>query len=60
MLGIAITGLAILSVGGVGIGASFWFEIKTGEPIWMAGMKIASVFLGVGGILIGLGVSGMG
>ena len=58
-LGIAIAGIAVLSMSGVAIGMSFWFEVQKGEPIYMAAMKIAAFTLAVGGILTGIGLSGL-
>ncbi|GAI90863.1 unnamed protein product [marine sediment metagenome] len=48
------SGVAVITMGAVGIVFALVMEIITGEPVWELAVKIAAGCFGVGGGLLGL------
>ena len=46
--------IVILAVGAIGVIGSTIMEIRHREPMWAWGMKISSLLVGVGGVILGI------
>ena len=47
------SGIALISIGAVGIIVAVCLEVITAEPVYMIVMKVAAGFFGVGGPVLG-------
>ena len=57
---ILYSGIALMSVGVVGIMVAIVMEMVTGEPIYLVIMKATACLFGVGGPLLGLAIAKKG
>ncbi|MBA7628108.1 hypothetical protein ES703_35578 [subsurface metagenome] len=54
---ILYAGISLISIAAVGLVFAVAMEIATHEPVYMVVMKVAAGFFGVGGPLLGWGIS---
>jgi len=54
----AVAGITLLAIGSIGICAAVALEVKYNEPIYRLLMKIFPWFIGVGGMLLGVSMTG--
>ena len=46
--------IAILSIGAVGVIGSTILELRRKEPVWAWMIKISSLLVGIGGVILGI------
>lgn len=50
-------GISLISIAAVGLVFAIVMEIQTAEPVYLLVMKVAAGFFGVGGPILGWGIS---